>query len=169
MCDFIDKAKVIHGDKYNYDYVDYVNAKTHVILLCNNCNTPFSIRPTNHLQSHGCRRCNCSGGYSEDKIKSDKRLRTKRYYLYYVKLTNKINGKVFYKIGLEHIKYSRWSNCSRYDVEYIHHRQGILSTLFRKEQDIKAKYSLGVDKLDWSFGGHTEMIDYDFLKVTDVY
>ena len=32
---FIEKAKLKHGDKYNYSKVKYVNTKIKIIIICN--------------------------------------------------------------------------------------------------------------------------------------
>ena len=32
--EFIQKAKAVHGDKYDYSKVEYVNAKTKVCVIC---------------------------------------------------------------------------------------------------------------------------------------
>ena len=39
--DFIRKAKDIHGDKYNYDEVIYVDDRTKVKIYCNTCKDYF--------------------------------------------------------------------------------------------------------------------------------
>ena len=33
--EFIEKAIKIHGDKFNYDLVEYINSKTKVKIKCN--------------------------------------------------------------------------------------------------------------------------------------
>ncbi len=57
---FIEKAIKIHFDEsgplYNYDEVNYVNAKTKVSIKCRQ-NHSFLIAPTNHLQGSGCAQC----------------------------------------------------------------------------------------------------------------
>ena len=32
--EFIEKAKLVHGDKYDYSKVDYVNSQTKVCIIC---------------------------------------------------------------------------------------------------------------------------------------
>ena len=54
--DFIKKAKEIHGDKYDYSKVEYVNAKTKVCIICPN-HGEFWQTPNNHLRGHGCPKC----------------------------------------------------------------------------------------------------------------
>ena len=56
--DFITEAKAIHGDKYNYDLVNYVNNHTPVEIQCNKCSKSFALTPTLHLnRKAGCPVC----------------------------------------------------------------------------------------------------------------
>lgn len=54
--DFIEAARIIHGDKYNYSSVQYVDAKTKVIISCP-AHGEFEQSPTNHLSGNGCPKC----------------------------------------------------------------------------------------------------------------
>lgn len=56
---FVEKAKTIHGDKYDYSKVEYVNYGTNVKLICPK-HGEFNILPLNHLLKHkpqGCPKC----------------------------------------------------------------------------------------------------------------
>ena len=53
---FIAKAKKIHGERYNYSKVNYINAKTKIIILCKE-HGEFQQSPTNHLSSYNCQKC----------------------------------------------------------------------------------------------------------------
>ena len=55
-CEFIEKAKKIHGDKYDYSKVNYINSKTKVCIICPE-HGEFWQRPKDHLQGHGCYHC----------------------------------------------------------------------------------------------------------------
>ena len=50
---FINKAKKIHGDKYDYSKVEYVNNHTKVCVICPK-HGEFWQRPKPHLSKHGC-------------------------------------------------------------------------------------------------------------------
>jgi hypothetical protein len=54
---FIEKAKKIHGDKYNYSKVDYKKAYIKVIIICDT-HGPFEQSPKKHLLNRGCKICN---------------------------------------------------------------------------------------------------------------
>ena len=53
---FINKAKKIHGDKYDYSKVNYVNSKTKVCIICPK-HGEFWQEPRHHLSKHGCPMC----------------------------------------------------------------------------------------------------------------
>ena len=53
--EFIRRAKEIHGDKFNYDKVNYINGTTKVIITCP-IHGDFLQTPSNHLNG-GCKKC----------------------------------------------------------------------------------------------------------------
>lgn len=55
--DFIKAAIEIHGEKYNYDQVTYINRSTYVDIWCNIHQSIFRQSPGNHLNGKGCPRC----------------------------------------------------------------------------------------------------------------
>ena len=54
--EFIEKARNIHGDKYDYSYVDYTNTDKKVSIICPK-HGAFLQRPHNHLKGQGCPKC----------------------------------------------------------------------------------------------------------------
>ena len=56
---FIKKAKLKHGDKYDYSLVDNIkNRKNKVKIICKKCGMVFEQRANNHLNGQGCPKCN---------------------------------------------------------------------------------------------------------------
>lgn len=53
---FIEEARAVHGDYYDYSKVNYVDAKTPVIITCP-VHGDFPQKPYLHLQGHGCWPC----------------------------------------------------------------------------------------------------------------
>ena len=53
---FIERARVIHGDRYDYAQVEYVNGVTPVTINCLD-HGPFDQIPNSHLIGRGCREC----------------------------------------------------------------------------------------------------------------
>lgn len=54
--EFIAKAKLVHGDKYNYSCVQYVDSVTPVCIVCPE-HGAFMQRPAMHLSGTGCPGC----------------------------------------------------------------------------------------------------------------
>jgi hypothetical protein len=52
---FIQESKNIHGDKYDYSKVNYINSHIKVIIICKN-HGEFEQKPSCHLYG-GCRKC----------------------------------------------------------------------------------------------------------------
>lgn len=56
--EFIEKAILIHGYKYDYSNVVYLKCRRwYVNIICNQCNTGFKQRSDGHLQGKGCPNC----------------------------------------------------------------------------------------------------------------
>ena len=53
---FIEKSKEVHGDKYDYSKIEYVNDSTKVCIICPK-HGEFWQRPNDHLDGHGCIKC----------------------------------------------------------------------------------------------------------------
>lgn len=53
---FIEKAKLIHGDEYDYSLVDYKDNETKVKIKCEEHGV-FEQRPSDHLAGCGCSKC----------------------------------------------------------------------------------------------------------------
>ena len=54
--EFIQKARKVHGKKYDYSKVEYVNSKSKVNILCL-IHGLFSQAPDKHLTGNGCLKC----------------------------------------------------------------------------------------------------------------
>ena len=65
--EFIEKARKVHGDKYDYSKVNYVNAKTKVCIICP-IHGEFWQTPDLHLQGCGCSLCSGKIQLSEDEF-----------------------------------------------------------------------------------------------------
>ena len=54
--EFVERARQIHGDKYDYSRVEYVNMSTKIIIGCKKHGW-FEQKPTYHLDGCGCIYC----------------------------------------------------------------------------------------------------------------
>lgn len=54
--EFIEKAKAVHGDRYDYSLVKYIGTSTNVVIVCPD-HGPFEQWPQKHLMKRGCHSC----------------------------------------------------------------------------------------------------------------
>jgi len=54
--DFLQKAKAIHGNRYDYSEVKYIDTDTKVCIICPEHGEFWQI-PGHHTKGHGCRKC----------------------------------------------------------------------------------------------------------------
>ena len=78
---FIQRANLIHNNKYDYSKVDYVNSYTKVCIICPE-HGEFWQQPRKHLAGQGCTKCKNLYHYSSDE--------------YITKVNNIHNGKYDY-------------------------------------------------------------------------
>ena len=63
--EFIQKAKSVHGDKYDYSKVEYMGCKTKVCIICPE-HGEFWQRPDVHLKEFGCGKCSGKHKYTTE-------------------------------------------------------------------------------------------------------
>lgn len=66
---FVERAKIVHGDKYDYSKVEYVNNRTKVCIVCSE-HGEFWQTPGNHLSGTGCPKCKHVLSKLEEEIES---------------------------------------------------------------------------------------------------
>lgn len=54
--EFVNKARAVHGDKYDYSEVRYINTRTKVCIICKE-HGEFWQLPNGHLSGCGCPKC----------------------------------------------------------------------------------------------------------------
>ncbi len=81
---FIQKATKKHGNKYNYELVNYINKYTKINIICFNHGSFFQ-KPDDHLQGKGCLQCGLISSKkkqrktTEDFIKKSKEMHGDKY------------------------------------------------------------------------------------------
>ena len=111
---FIQKAREVHGDKYDYSLVDYVQIFSKVKIICPE-HGEFEQRASGHLNSRGCKYC---ARYSNWHNKAKKSKYFDSFKVYFVKLYDN-DGEVFYKIGVTHSKLKKRFTSIPYKYEII--------------------------------------------------
>ena len=64
---FIERAKKVHGDKYDYSKAQYVDATIKICIICPE-HGEFWQKPFDHLNGRGCYICNRNGGQIEEAL-----------------------------------------------------------------------------------------------------
>lgn len=98
---FIDKARLIHGNKFDYSKVKYINNRTKVIIICP-IHGDFEVTPSNHLKRN-CPKCgkeamksNSKGFYNKTRaLRGDFNFEG---WLYLYQLSN--DKEAFIKVGV---------------------------------------------------------------------
>jgi len=90
---FIEKARKIHGDKYDYHLVNYKNANEKVVIICK-IHGPFEQSPYHHLQHQNCKQCSlirvCTDPeLSVQFIEDSKKVHSGKYTYEHVQFINK--------------------------------------------------------------------------------
>ena len=89
---FIEKAKEIHGDKYNYNKVKYNGNRNKVCIICPE-HGEFWQTPNNHLKGEGCKFC------AFDELSKKKKMDIKSFIEKSIKIHN--NKYDYRKVDLE--------------------------------------------------------------------
>lgn len=161
--EFIEKAKSIHGDKYDYSKVNYVNNKTKICIICKK-HGEFWQTPNNHVdRKAACPICKCNSSTLESEIKIA--LLNKNIKFIHQYRNKNILGRLSidfylpdYNIGIEcqgiqHFKpvyyfggNDGFKNTVKRDIEKhkICNNNGILLLYFTNKDNIEKKYKKDV-------------------------
>lgn len=66
---WINRAKEIHGDKYDYSLVEYKNSKIKVNIICKEHGI-FQQTPNKHLLGQGCKKCGTLKAIKKDNLET---------------------------------------------------------------------------------------------------
>ena len=78
--EFIEKSKSVHGDRYDYSKVEYINANDKVCIICPK-HGEFWQFPYNHMRGHGCRKCESESRVVKDFVERSNKVHN-FYYSY---------------------------------------------------------------------------------------
>ena len=78
VAEFLEKAKKIHGDRYDYSKVEYINSSTKICIICKE-HGEFWQTPNEHLSGHGCPKCSGRNKSTYDFIKQAKEVHCDKY------------------------------------------------------------------------------------------
>lgn len=141
--EFIEAAKLIHGDKYDYSKVNYRRSREEVCIICH-VHGEFWQKPSSHLAGHGCNICSSFGnGFSRSSFVEKCKVNDEKGLLYVISCFN--SSESFVKIGItsksiderfpyktsmpyEYIVLSQWHGDSGniFDVEKFLHNEVVI-------------------------------------------
>ena len=126
---FIEKAKAVHGDKYDYSKVVYAKHDTPVDIICSKHGV-FQQKPVYHLGGSNCQQCSAE----VSKLQFDPNKETTLYYVYFpvydvykIGITSRTIEQRFYGDNVEYVVLSS----KKYKTGY---------TAWKQEQRILTKY-----------------------------
>lgn len=161
--EFVAKAREVHGDKYNYSEVEYVNCDTNVKIYCKRHKDYFMQTPYSHTRGSSCPKCSIEdnhGSFGRKGVYTTDR----ESYIYLVEMC--IRGDYFLKVGLSVTPKDRWKRMSKYEgvesLKPIATFKGKAKDLSRIENEILWK--CGLEKFlrdDWSWSGRTECFNIE--------
>ena len=92
--EFVEKAKSVHGDKYDYSLVNYTNAKTKIEIICPLHGSFFQL-PYNHLNGKGCKKCGHAIGSEKSSLSKDE----------FIKKANEVHNNLYDYSKVEYKNY----------------------------------------------------------------
>lgn len=151
---FIGNSIKIHGYKYNYSKVNYINSYTKVLIICP-IHGEFLQLPTNHLSNRGCDLCGQHVKVGLYNMKNINEWGDKDGYFYKVELKHPNSNEQFNKVGITVNPNRRFLRYKPYIVsDIIELTEMKLGKAFTKEQEMLKKMNR-YTPLE-NFGGHTE-------------
>jgi len=159
LAEFVNEARKVHGNKYDYSQADYKCSKTKIQIICKE-HGPFWQLPLNHsrgIQSSGCPGC-AKSGFDQ----------TKSGMLYYLAVKTDC-GRTLYKIGITNLSVKRrFPVLDRLRIRVIKTwNYDIGKDAAERELEILTQYAsykyLGPDVLSGS--GNTELFVTDILSL----
>ena len=123
---FIEKAREVHGDKYDYSMVEYIRSSTKVKIICPQ-HGEFEQTPKNHLQGHaGCIKCSRKVINKEQFVERARKVHGDKYdysMVEYLEMLNNIkvicpqHGE-FEQRAFLHLKGQGCNDCAQYSNWY---------------------------------------------------
>ncbi len=118
---FIGKAKIIHGDRYDYSLVDFKNHHDRVKIICPSHGV-FEMSPNSHISRKSkCRKCAKQDMKDNESFYNFTKARwikiTKECDFYLIRLYN--DTESFYKVGIAKDIVARFKSTKNYQYEII--------------------------------------------------
>ena len=151
--EFIEKAKKIHGDKYDYSLIDYIDSRHKVKIICP-VHGIFEQNANNHLNGKECSKCTNNYKYTtEDFIKKARKIHGDKYDY----------SLVDYKTRSTKIKIICEKHGEFEQIPFIHLKGSICYKCFAKNKCESTK-----DFINRAKELHGDKYDYSLIKYENV-
>lgn len=168
--DVIEKCKAVHGNKYSYHLVNYVNETKKVDVFCHKHGV-FQVSIGNHLYGkHGCKKChleNAVGSYNDTNMQRRPAKFKNKECFFYIFLVE--SDRAIYKLGISSDPKRRINYCNGKDKDILFKIKSNVYDCFYLEQEVfdvfcKQRTIYGLR------GGRTEHFflseqDIDYIKM----
>ncbi|WP_305021624.1 hypothetical protein [Hymenobacter cheonanensis] len=155
--EFLTRARAIHGDRYGYSLVQYVNNRHKIEITCP-LHGAFKQSPLNHLVGCGCPTCGRERTAAAKALDWADQAQGRTAILYFLRLYN--DKESFYKVGITYHSVGeryRKLHKSNYAYEILaQHTSQDASRIYDWEQSILATFAHLRYHPKRSFGGETE-------------
>jgi hypothetical protein len=137
---FIEKARKIHGNKYDYSKIIYKNAMSKIEIICP-VHGSFFQRPINHIQSKGCYKCRKYKSNTIEFIENARKIHGNKYdYSKVNYIKNNINVEIvcpihgsFFQHPSSHLK---GADCKKCSIDITRNKQILTKEKFLKQTRI---------------------------------
>lgn len=134
---FLNQVKEIHGDRYDYSKVHYINSLNKISIVCRN-HGEFKQLPCHHISGQGCKKCisELNDGRWYERPENENRAAN----MYILKFYG--NDEVFFKFGVAvdiHKRVTRLKNEANgvYEIDVMKSLKGTASYCYEIEQRFK--------------------------------
>ena len=162
---FLNQVYKIHKNNYEYPDLNFKGNKVKINILCNKCDTLFSMRPNDHISSkQGCPLCHKPQIYTKNYYLANN-IPDHFVWLYLVEFSNE--NEKFLKIGFtkhKNITYRFRGYSSSYVVKVLFYKELMFFSAFDYEQQLLFNFKEYSYKPLIKFKGHTECLQYNQLN-----
>lgn len=162
---FIEKAKHVHGDRYDYSKVNYVDSHTKVCIICPE-HGEFWQQPNCHLNGRGCKKCSIKTDVIRKSRKKLNKLDFESYYKekfgnkFEYDLSNYKNTNSIIRIRCN--KHGWFTQCAN---THMKSKTGCPKCSY--EKDVARKYSTTTDFIRKATEIHGNKYDYSRTQYID--
>lgn len=148
--EFIARAKIVHGDKYDYSKTVYTKAIEGTIVTCS-IHGDFIISARKHINGQGCLKCNNMFRPTTEEFIEKAELKHNKAYTYSKTIYTNANGKILITCPIHgdweqrashHISGRGCPSCAEYG--FNHSKPSILYYLKITTDDNRILYKIGI-------------------------